>query len=130
MANDTTSIAAGTSIKGEILAKSGLHIDGTFEGRIFSDSTISVGQGGFVTGEIIALKLIVSGKFNGKADCQTIEIMPNGRIDGEVISNELVIEREGFFVGESKVRQNPPSLGDKLSPLLPPNDSKDSKDSK
>ena len=37
MANDTTIIAAGTSIKCEILAKSGLHIDGTFEGRIVSD---------------------------------------------------------------------------------------------
>lgn len=109
MAN-TTIIAVGTHIKGEILAKSNLHIDGMFEGRILSDSMISIGQGGIATGEIVAQKLIVSGKFNGKVDCQTVEIMPNGRVDGEVSANELVIEREGFFIGESKVRKAPPAL--------------------
>ncbi|RAX57910.1 hypothetical protein CCZ01_04585 [Helicobacter monodelphidis] len=102
--NGTTIIAAGTTIKGEILAECNLHIDGNFEGKIHSSSNVTIGKGGVVGGEITADKLIVSGKFNGTTDCNTVEVMPNGRIDGHVITNELVIEREGFFVGESRIK--------------------------
>ncbi len=104
MTQETTIIAMGTSIEGEIVAESNLHIDGSFEGKLISKNTISIGQSGLASGEIVAEKLIVSGKFNGTANCNIIEIMPHGRIDGNIIVNELVIEREGFFVGESRIK--------------------------
>lgn len=107
MAQGTTIIATGTHIEGEVNAQSNLHIDGFFEGKITCHQIVSIGQGGHAKGEIIADKLVVSGKFNGKADCKIIEIMPHGRVDGEIITNELVIEREGFFVGESRVKNDP-----------------------
>jgi cytoskeletal protein CcmA (bactofilin family) len=37
-------------------------------------------------------------------ECETVEIMPQGRVDGKIVSKELVIERKGFFVGESKIK--------------------------
>lgn len=65
-----------------------------------------IGKTGLVSGEIYAQKLIVSGKFNGVSECECIEIMPLGRIDGKIISAELVIERKGIFMGESKTKQS------------------------
>ena len=43
----------------------------------------------------------MSGLFEGTADCNTIEILPNGHIKGKIITNELIIEKQGFFEGES-----------------------------
>ena len=59
-----------------------------------------------VNGEVYAKKFIVSGRFTGVCDCDTVEILPNGRIDGKIISKELMIERKGYFIGESKIKND------------------------
>lgn len=100
-----TIIAQGTKLKGEINTDCHLHIDGEFEGNIHSKNTVMVGKSGVVSGEIYAQKLIVSGKFNGTTESEVVEILPLGRIDGKIITSELVIERKGIFMGESKTKQ-------------------------
>lgn len=102
-----TIIAQGTKLKGEINTDCHLHIDGEFEGNIHSKNTVMVGKSGVVSGEIYAQKLIVSGKFNGTTESEVVEILPLGRIDGKIITSELVIERKGIFMGESKTKQGP-----------------------
>lgn len=102
-----TIIAQGTKLKGEINTDCHLHIDGEFEGNIHSKNTVMVGKSGVVSGEIYAQKLIVSGKFNGTTESEVVEILPLGRIDGKIITSELVIERKGIFMGESKTKQAP-----------------------
>ncbi|PAF43553.1 polymer-forming cytoskeletal protein [Helicobacter sp. 11S02596-1] len=102
-----TIIAQGTKLKGEIHIDCHLHIDGEFEGNIHSKNTVMIGKTGLVSGEIYAQKLIVSGKFSGITESEVIEILPLGRIDGKIISSELVIERKGIFMGESKTKQSP-----------------------
>lgn len=63
-----------------------------------------IGKSGSVKGEINAQRVIVSGNFVGVVDSDCIEILPNGKIDGTIISNELYIEKKGVFVGESKIK--------------------------
>ncbi len=79
-----------------------MHIDGELEGSVHSKSTVVIGQTGSVVGEIFANKLVVSGKFNGMVEAEVVEIMPLGRLDGKVSSQELVIERKGILIGESR----------------------------
>ncbi|MGP1580893.1 MAG: bactofilin family protein [Wolinella sp.] len=111
----TTIVASGTKIKGEIVIDCNLHIDGEFEGTIRSKNGVTIGKDGSVGGEIYAERLIVSGNFKGLCDCDVIEILPQGRIDGEIITKELVIERKGRFVGESKIKEeNQRDLLDKV----------------
>ncbi|MCE3036266.1 bactofilin family protein [Helicobacter anatolicus] len=98
-----TIIAQGTKIKGDMHIDCHLHIDGDFEGNIYSKNTVMIGKTGNVLGNIFAQKLIVNGKFNGVAESSVVEILPTGRIEGRVITPEFVIERKGVFVGESKV---------------------------
>ncbi len=88
-----------------------LHIDGEFEGVIRSKNSVTIGKSGGVGGEIYAEKLVVSGKFTGSCDCDVIEIMPQGRIDGQITTKELVIERKGYFVGESKIKEDGSKFG-------------------
>ncbi|PAF51041.1 polymer-forming cytoskeletal protein [Helicobacter sp. 13S00477-4] len=101
-----TIIAQGTKLNGTIHTDCHLHIDGEFEGNIHSKNTVMVGKSGLVSGEIHSQKLIVSGKFEGVVESEVVEILPLGKIDGKIISSELVIERKGIFMGESKTKQN------------------------
>ncbi|CRF52102.1 Ccm2-related protein [Helicobacter ailurogastricus] len=65
-----------------------------------------IGKNGVVMGDIFAVKLVVSGKFNGNTEVDTIEIMPLGYVDGKIVSSELVIERKGILTGESHPRSD------------------------
>lgn len=102
--NGATIIASGTKFKGELEIECHIHIDGDFDGVINSKNTVLIGKGGSVDGEISAHRVIVGGNFKGTIDSECIEILPNGRVDGTIICNELYIEKKGVFVGESKIK--------------------------
>ena len=102
--NGATIIAAKTKFKGELTIECHIHIDGECEGNINSTNTVLVGKSGVINGDIIAQRVIVSGNFSGSIDSECIEIMPNGRVEGIIVCNELYIERKGVFIGESKIK--------------------------
>ena len=81
-----------------------LHIDGEFEGTIKSQKNVTIGRTGVVSGDIISDKFIVSGVFTGNVDADVVDVLPNGKVFGKVLANEFVIERGGFFEGESKTK--------------------------
>lgn len=110
-----TIIAQGTKIKGEINTDCHLHIDGELEGSIRSKSTVMIGKSGFVNGEVYANKLIVSGKLKGSTESESVEIASLGRFEGVITSTELVIEKKGVFIGESKIKGQTP-LASKNAP--------------
>ncbi|BCZ18387.1 Polymer-forming cytoskeletal family protein [Helicobacter sp. NHP19-012] len=115
-----TIIAQGTKFKGELNIDCHLHIDGEFEGTIHSKSVVVIGKNGVVMGEIFASKIVVSGKFNGNADADIIEIMSMGYVDGKIVSAELVIERKAVLTGESHPKD---SLKKSMENKPPKNDS-------
>lgn len=101
-----TIIAECAKISGEIDTTCSLHIDGRFDGNIKSTNVVTIGKTGYAKGEIKSSSLIVSGIFEGDVDCDIVEILPDGRIKGKILSKELVIEKKGFFEGESKKKEN------------------------
>jgi len=103
-ASGTTIIASGTSFKGEVEIICNLHIDGEFDGIIRSEKNVTIGKSGLVKGEIYSEKLIISGAFSGSVDADVVDVLPNGKLFGSVLANEFVIERGGFFEGESKTK--------------------------
>ncbi|MBF0124984.1 MAG: polymer-forming cytoskeletal protein [Magnetococcales bacterium] len=103
--SNTTVIATGTRVTGDIQVDCKLHIDGELSGTILSSSLVTIGKTGRVDGEITACKLVVTGRFEGHADCDEVEILSGGRITGQVESNLLVIERGSAFSGESRLKE-------------------------
>lgn len=100
----TTIITGGSHIKGEMELSCNLYIDGVFEGKIHSSSSITIGKHGKVNGEVIAKKCIVQGLIEGHIDSDRIEILANGMVKGSILSKELIIEAQGGFEGESKIK--------------------------
>lgn len=61
-----------------------------------------VGKTGMIIGDVFAQKVIISGRVTGNVEAKAIEILANGRLEGTITSDELVIERKGMFLGQSK----------------------------
>ena len=100
-ASNVTTIAAGTNIVGKIDIECNLHIDGEFEGEVNSKSIVKVGQTGLLKSTLKAQKLIVTGRFVGTADCDSIELVSGGEAEGKLISSGLIIDSSSSFQGES-----------------------------
>ena len=100
----TTIIAKGTKITGKIDIACKLHIDGEIDGTVHSSNIVAIGSSGLIRGEVFSEKLMVSGHLEGNADCESIDILAGGSIRGDIVSINLIIESQGKFEGQSKIR--------------------------
>jgi len=108
-------ITPGTSIKGEIRCEGNILLNGEFEGVIVSQGEVVVGKSGRVSGEIQSQKLLVSGEFKGNYTGEVIDIMPYGKVYGDVKVNNIIIEPNAVFEGETKIvsgRVQPDDISD------------------
>jgi len=103
-AKETTIISSKAKIIGNLILESNIHIDGEVKGKIESKVLVSIGKHGVVDGEIYAKKLVVKGKFIGKAECENIEILKNGVLNGDIVVTNLIIEEGAIFEGNCKKR--------------------------
>jgi cytoskeletal protein CcmA (bactofilin family) len=112
-ASNITTIAAGTHIVGKIDIECNLNIDGELEGEVNSKSIVKVGKSGLLKSNLKAQKLIVTGRFVGTADCESIELISGGEAEGKLISSGLVIDSSSSFQGES-IRRKSGEIGKKV----------------
>ncbi len=117
--SNTTIIAAGTRLKGELQVEFKMHVDGHFLGPIDSKSVITVGKNGYIEGDVVAEKLIIAGGFSGFADCGEIQILAGGRVAGQITCKILVIERGGVFNGRNKLKKSYIEISDRSQDAIP-----------
>lgn len=113
----TTIIATGTAINGEIRNESDLHIDGELHGPLHAEGRVSIGKSGKIKGDITARQLIVSGCFIGEADCEEIRILSDGKVTGKLSCYHLTIEKGGILNGQNIHKE--PLMTVKPMPLNP-----------
>jgi cytoskeletal protein CcmA (bactofilin family) len=117
--SNTTIIAAGTKIRGELQVEGSMYVDGEFSGPINSTSIITVGKNGYIEGDVAAEKLIVTGGFSGTAVCKEIRILAGGRVAGETTCKTLMIERGGIFNGQNRIKKLPLEISDRSQIEIP-----------
>jgi len=104
--HDSTHIASGSKVLGEISGTAELVIDGHVEGQIDLDSRVVVGEKGRVEGEIQARAVQVSGQVVGNVrGHERVEVMTSGRLEGDVISPRVVIAEGAFFKGKVEMTE-------------------------
>lgn len=112
---NSTIISGSTVVEGTIISKCAIHIDGTHRGILDSDNAVVIGQTGSINGDLKADKLTVTGLFEGTADCENVEILAGGTLRGKVISNNLTIDQNCTFEGESAKKQHASAARNTLS---------------
>ncbi|MCG9647036.1 polymer-forming cytoskeletal protein [Vibrio brasiliensis] len=97
-----TVIADGADISGELKLTCNIQIDGRVTGSIETDRTVTISATGSVEGSVKAERLVVNGHFRGKVYTKSVEILEDGRLEGEVSAGEFTIQKGGVFLGNSK----------------------------
>jgi cytoskeletal protein CcmA (bactofilin family) len=94
-------LGRGSEFKGKLTFMGTVRIEGVMDGEVLSDDTLVVAPGGVVRGTIDVGTLIVTG---GVVEAQVnaknaVELHPDSRLKGEVVSPVFQIERGAVFQG-------------------------------
>lgn len=91
----------GTELKGELNFKGSFRIEGYFQGKIFSDAMLIIGEKGKVEADVKVGQLIINGEIRGNLQArERIEVHNRGRVYGSLITPRLVVE-EGAYLEAS-----------------------------
>jgi len=87
-------ITQGIRIKGEIIGKEDLFVDGTLEGKLdLGNASCTIGPNGKVKADISAREVIIRGHVDGKVDgIERVQLWNTSRVAGEVRTERLAIE--------------------------------------
>ncbi len=96
-----TLIGQDSIIRGEIISKGVVRLDGTLEGSIKADYLI-LGRSGSVKGDMAAREIVVDGTVEGDLQAEElVEINPDGAVEGNIRTAKLIITEGAFFSGTS-----------------------------
>jgi cytoskeletal protein CcmA (bactofilin family) len=89
-----------TVFNGSLNFEGTVRIDGKFEGRVFTDDTLIIGETGSLIAEISAGTIICMGRVEGTLIAsKKVEIHANSQVIGNIKSPALYIELGGILDG-------------------------------
>src|SRR5690606_27424631 len=96
--NQQNRITEGTNITGDIVASSGMRIDGTVQGNIKTPSKVVLGESGVIKGILECENADIEGKFSGQMTISgTLTLRATAQVDGDVVAGKLAIEPGAAF---------------------------------
>ncbi len=103
--NEVNRIAAGAIFKGDIATANDIRIDGTFEGRLYSEARVVVGEKAVVKGDIFCTFVdfngtMTEGRFYVK---DTLTLKAGCSVHGDLFFERLQVELDAKFVGKCQV---------------------------
>jgi cytoskeletal protein CcmA (bactofilin family) len=123
-AETTSSISSGLSIVGKIVGQGKLAIFGHVEGEVHA-STVQIGDGAEVQGDIVAEELTIGGRVKGTIHANRVKLNSTAVVDGDIYHRSLAIEENAHFEGMSRRQENvidtPSLVPAKRSPAQPIN---------
>jgi cytoskeletal protein CcmA (bactofilin family) len=98
----TARLGSTISIRGRIVSKEDLYIDGNFQGSLeLPGCRLTVGPNGRVAANANAREVIVLGQMNGNVDgADKVSVRNTGTLIGDISTAGVVIEDEAYFKGK------------------------------
>jgi cytoskeletal protein CcmA (bactofilin family) len=103
--NEVNRIASGAIFKGDIATANDIRIDGTFEGRLYSEARVVVGEKAVVKGDIFCTFVdfsgtMTEGRFYVK---DTLTLKAGSSVHGDLFFERLQVELDAKFIGKCQV---------------------------
>lgn len=109
--NNLNIINAGTTILGDLNSEGDMRIDGTVKGYVSSKARLVLGNTCKVEGDIKAVNLELSGEVNGNIYVsELLTIKATAIVNGNIVSNKLIIEAGATFNGNCSMRETKNTL--------------------
>ena len=100
-----SSISSGLSIIGKIVGQGKLGIFGHVEGEVHA-STVQIGDGAQVEGDIVAEELTIGGRVKGTIHANRVKLNSTAVVEGDIYHRSLAIEEIAQFEGMSRRQEN------------------------
>jgi cytoskeletal protein CcmA (bactofilin family) len=100
-----SSISSGLSIVGKIVGQGRLSILGHVEGEVQA-STVQIGDGAKVEGNIVAEELTIGGRVKGTIHANRVKLNSTAVVEGDIYHRSLAIEENAQFEGMSRRQEN------------------------
>ena len=100
-----SSISSGLSIVGKIVGQGTLGIFGHVEGEVHA-STVQIGDGAHVEGNIVAEELTIGGRVKGTIHANRVRLNSTAVVEGDIYHRSLAIEENAQFEGMSRRQEN------------------------
>src|SRR5262252_4318500 len=100
-----SSISSGLSIIGKIVGEGTLGIFGHVEGEVHA-STVQLGEGARVEGNIVAEELTIGGRVKGTIQANRVKLNSTAVVEGDIYHRSLAIEENAQFEGMSRRQEN------------------------
>ncbi|RJX26761.1 MAG: polymer-forming cytoskeletal protein [Dethiobacter sp.] len=99
-----TLIGKETSITGKLEARGILRIDGRYEGDIYAESDIIIGETALIKADVKGINITLAGRVEGNIKAENkLEIRSGGALIGDVTAAVLSIEEGSLFAGSCKM---------------------------
>lgn len=95
-------VGPSASFHGHLKAEGNVRIDGYFDGSVETTGNVIIGEKAKVTADITASNVQVWGAVKGNITASgRLEILPSGRVWGDIKVTSLLIDEGGMFRGKS-----------------------------
>ena len=103
-AGNTSVIAAGLKIVGDVETAGALKIEGTVQGAISGARQVIVGRTGVIQGDIQEEEIVIGGRVVGTVTAsERVEIQANSVIEGDVHTRSIVVFEGGLLNGNVRM---------------------------
>jgi cytoskeletal protein CcmA (bactofilin family) len=109
--DDVTIISNGVSIEGKINSKGNIRIDGNIKGDVTAQGNITIGESGYVQGNINGQNINIGGKVDGTLTAKDkITLEAKSVLKGDLITRILVVDSGATFDGKSSMSKSSSDL--------------------
>lgn len=105
-----TFVSSEACLSGDLEGQGNIVIEGRMKGNIRSSHQVRIESGGITEGDIYAQHIVVNGYVLGDLHAETVTLQSEGRIEGAIFADELVIEKGGNFTGHSEMKKKSEKL--------------------
>jgi cytoskeletal protein CcmA (bactofilin family) len=103
--NDVDRISAGAKFVGDFATKHDIRIDGTFEGRLFSEAHVVIGEKAVIKGEIYSTSADIYGSLTDSDIYvkDTLSLKPGSSVRGNLFFQRVQVDLEAKITGQCKI---------------------------
>ncbi len=95
-------LGKGAEFIGKLIFNGNVRIDGDFQGEIFGQGSVDVGEGALVKANMLVDSVHIGGEVQGRIDVkQKVSIHSTGKLLGDVRTPVFIMEEGALFDGRS-----------------------------
>jgi cytoskeletal protein CcmA (bactofilin family) len=97
-------LGKGAEFIGKLIFKGHVRIDGDFQGEVFGDGSVDVGEGALVKANMAVNSVYIGGEVHGSLEVkEKINIHSTGKFIGDVRTPVFIMEEGALFDGRSNM---------------------------